>query len=105
MYCITSNDNMRYTQERFIQFVQCKALWEADDVHKLWKTIAQCIRHCGFKEMHVVSDMSWSLQQTDSGNHFTSDIPEQLYIRNEKEADECCNYVHCIQQGLKHNNM
>ena len=40
----------------------------------------------------------------DSGDNFTTDISEGLYISHVKEAYRSTNKVNCIRQMLKHND-
>jgi hypothetical protein len=54
--------------------------------------------------MHLVSHISESIRQMGSGDIFTTDISEWLYLANVKEAYRSTNKVNYIRQMLKHND-
>jgi len=71
---------------------------------ELRKTIEQRVIHFRYRMMHLVSHISESLRQICSGDNFTTDISERLYISNVKEAYRSTNKVNYIRQMLKHND-
>jgi hypothetical protein len=66
--------------------------------------IEQCVFHFGFSKMHLVIRISVSIQQTSSGDNFTTDIFERLHISNLKDVSQSTNKVNDIQYMLNHNN-
>jgi len=104
IYGITSKDQMRFTKEFSIQLVEFEAWWQAIGVHKLQKTIEQCVIHFRYPKIHPVSHISESLRRMGSGDNFTTNISERLHIGNVKEAYRSTNNINYIQQMLKHND-
>jgi len=86
IYCITSNEQMRFKQELSIRLIQFEAWWQAISVQELWKTIEQRVIHFGYPKMHLLSHISESIWRMASGDNFTTDISELLHIGNVKEA-------------------
>jgi len=54
--------------------------------------------------MHLVSIISESIHGTGSGDNFTTDNSERLYVANVNEAYLSSNKVNYIRQILKHND-
>jgi len=54
--------------------------------------------------MHLISDISDSIRQMGSGNHFTTDIFDQLHIGSVTEVYQSTNQVNQVRQMLQHND-
>jgi len=104
IYCITSNEQMRFKQELSIHLIEFEAWWQAIGVLELRKTIEQCVIHFGHPKMHLVSHISESIWLMGSGDNFTTNISERLHISNVKEAYRSTNKVNYTRQMLKHND-
>jgi len=104
IYGITSKDQIHFTKEFFICWVEFEPWGHAIGVQKLGKTIEQRVIHIGYPMMHFVSHMSESIRRMGFSDNFTIDIPERLHIGNVKEAYRSSNTVNSIQQMLKHND-
>jgi len=101
---ITSKDQMQFTKKFSILLVEFESWWQAIGVQELWQTIQQRVIHFGYPKINLVSHISESIRRISSGNNSTSDISEQLHIRNVKEAYRSTNNVTSIQQMLKYND-
>jgi len=86
IYGITSNEQKGFKTEFSIRLIEFEAWWETIGIQALRKSIEQHIIHFGYPKMHLVSHISESIRQMGSGDNFTTDISERLYIANVKEA-------------------
>jgi len=104
IYGITSNELKRFKKEFSISLIEFKSWWETSGIQALRKTIEQHAMQFGYPRMHLVSHILESMRQMDSGDDFTTDIPERLHLANVKEAYQSSNKVNYIRQILKHND-
>jgi len=104
IYCITSNEQMRFRKELSIRLIEFEACWKAIGVQELWKTIEQHVTYFGYPKVNLVSHILESIRQMGSGDNFTTDISEQLHIGNVKEEYRSTNTVNCIRQMLELND-
>jgi len=58
IYCITSNEHMRFKKEFSLCLIEFEAWWEKIGIQALRKTIEQRIIHFGYSKMHLVSHIS-----------------------------------------------
>ena len=100
----TSNEQMRFKKELSIRLIEFEAWWQAIGIQEHWKTIEQQIIHFGYPKIHRMSHISESIRRMGSGDFFTTNISERLYIGNVKVAYRSTNKVYCIEQMLKHND-
>jgi len=104
IYGITSNEQIRFTQELSMLLIEFEAWWQAIGIQELPKTIEQRVIHFRYPTKHLVSHISESIRRMGSGDNFTTDISEWLDIVNVKEAYRSTNKVNYIRQMLKHND-
>jgi len=104
IYGITLNEQKQFKTELSIRLIEFEAWWETIGIQALRKTIQQRVIHFGYPMMHLVSHISESIRRIDSGDNFTTDISERLYIAKVKEAYRSSNKVNYIRQMLKHND-
>jgi len=62
IYCITSNEQMRFTKEFSLRLIKFEACWEKIGIQALRKTIEQRVIHFGYPKMHLVSHISESIR-------------------------------------------
>ena len=104
IYSITSREQMRFTKEYSIRLVDFKPWLQAIGMQELRKTIEQRVIHLRYSKMHLVSHIAEAIWRMGSGENFTTNISERLYIGNVKEAYQSTNKVNYIQQMFKYNN-
>jgi hypothetical protein len=86
IYVITSSGKMRFKKELFIRLIKFEAWWKATGIQELRKMIEQCVIHFGYPKMHLASLISETIWQMGSGDNYTTNISERLYIANVTEA-------------------
>jgi hypothetical protein len=75
-----------FIKEFSIPLVEFGAWWQATGIQELRETIEQRVIHLGHPMIHLVSYISQSIRRMGSGDNFTTNISEWLYIANMKEA-------------------
>jgi len=104
-YRITSNEQIQLKMAFSIGLNEYEAWWMAIGIGELQKTIEQHVIHFGYPMMHLVSHIAESIRRTGSGNKFTTNITEQLYIGILKVVYQITNKVNpfvrcsCIMTG------
>jgi hypothetical protein len=95
---------MWFKKELFIRGIKFEASWLAISVRKLGKVMDQGAIHFRYPKLNLMSPLSESVRQMDSGDTFTTDIAEWLHISNVKESYRSANNVNYIGQMFKHND-
>jgi hypothetical protein len=77
--------------------------WKQHSILELQKVPEHQKVHFGYPKMHLVIHISESIRRMGSGDNFTTDIPELLYISNVKDGYRSSKKVNYTQQILKFN--
>ena len=101
---ITSNEKKWFNKELSICLIKFEAWWMALCVLEIQTTINQHVIHLGHSRVHLVTHTSQSILRMGSGDNFTTDIAEWLYLSNVQEAYQCTNKVNNVRLMLMHND-
>jgi hypothetical protein len=104
IYCIISNEPIRFQKDLYIRLFDFTAWETAIVVQDLRKIIKQSVIHFGYPKTRHWSHISHSIWRIGSHWNFTTDMSKWLHIGNLKEAYRSTCIVNYIRQIPKHND-